>query len=81
MLGKATRDRHKIDTNATNIDTIRVKRGLYATMLHGKKPKKCRKCNHVAAPHGNFGSFSTWGRLVISWGITQKVLISDKKCK
>jgi hypothetical protein len=36
---QTTQSQHKIDTNGTNIDTTRVKIGLYATMLHGKKPK------------------------------------------
>jgi hypothetical protein len=44
----------KIDTNGTNIDTNAMAEGLYATMLHWKKPKKWPKCNHVATPHGNF---------------------------
>jgi hypothetical protein len=55
--------------------------GLYATMLHRKKPKKWPKCNHVATPHGSFRSLSLWGWHVKSWGITQNVHKTDKKCK
>ena len=71
----------KIDTNDQKIDTNTMDEGLYATMLHRKKPKKWPKCNHVATPHGSFGSLSLWGRHAIFGGITQNVHKTDKKCK
>ena len=66
---------------AQKIDTNTMDEGLYATMLHRKKPKKWPKCNHVATPHGSFGSLSLWGRHAIFGGITQNVHKTDKKCK
>ena len=81
LLTQTTQGRHKIDTNAQKIDTNTLDEGLYATMLHRKKPKKWPKCNHVAAPHGDFRSLSTWGWHANFGGITQNVHKTDKKCK
>jgi hypothetical protein len=39
LLTQTTQGRHNIDTNATNIDTNALAEGIYATMLHPKKPK------------------------------------------